>query len=124
MKKVTGKDFVSALKGGIPISSRDLEILGDMEIEGQSEQEKITVSGLDLEGVDISGSVIIRNAIFNRDLNLSHARLAGQSLIIENVIVNGGFFLPSNLQEMVEDTNRVVRILNIKVAEDVRFSEG
>lgn len=113
MKKVMGKDFVMQLLLGNPMSSRDLDIVGDVVIEGVTETEKLVLEGLDLENVDISGSVRIRNVVFNGDLNLYHARVAGATLIVENVVVNGNFAPPENFYEMAESNGMSVVVRNL-----------
>ncbi len=122
MKKVMGKDFVLQLLLGNPMPSRDLEIIGDVVIEGTSENQKLVLEGLDLENVDISCNVRIRNVIFNGDLNMYHTRVGGSIILVENVIVNGNFAPPENFYEMAEVNGQSVIFRNISFTRDFLIS--
>jgi hypothetical protein len=112
MKKMLGDDFSRAVWLGTKVSPIDLEIVGDVKLEVADDMPRLPIDGLDLENVDITGDVIIRNVNFTKGLNFFHCRVAGQIFILENVSVDGDYALPENLQEMVED-GRTVIIRNV-----------
>jgi hypothetical protein len=119
---MTGNDYSAAVLLGNQISPSDLEIIGDVVIEGASSNQKLFLEGLDLENVDISGDIRIRNVVFSGDLNLFQARLAGQNLVFENLIINGNFAPPANFLEMSEDERKTVVLRNISWTKDLQLS--
>ena len=112
-----GDDFSTAVWLGTKVSPINLAIAGDVKLEVADDMPRLPIDGLDLENVDISGGVIIRNVCLTKGLNFFHSRVAGAFFILENVSVDGDYALPENLQEMVED-GRTVIIRNVSFTGD------
>ena len=121
MKKMLGDDYSRAIWLGSKVSPINLEIAGDVKIEVEDDMPRLPIEGIDLENVDISGGVIIRNVCLTKGLNFFHCRIAGSHFVLENVSVAGDYALPENLQEMVED-GRTVIVRNVSFTGQQQFS--
>lgn len=98
---------------------RDLD--GDLVIEGGSENSRLVLDFLDLERLDVNGSVIIRNVTIAGHVNFDQSAVSDK-FILENVIVDGDLILPKNFWDKVRQLQ--VDLPNLHVKGRMLFPDG